>query len=245
MKKIFFISLAVLLGIALSFGCGGGGETQGDAGTGQITETGGSQDSPATAGPVVGPPSPGDPGSEPPAGGTTAPDTDGDGIADDSDNCPEVSNPDQVDLDGDIIGDDCDDFIDNPKESKDSAKDFGELLDGMGGTGIESCVLNGGCKCVSGGMTSVISGNKAVITFADCESKNGLIYDGIITYNTSSKKGSGTLAPFGKCETVTITNVSYDKKTCNGKAAGTCAEKPLNCEFQNTADGCKCMPVKE
>ncbi|MCA9524891.1 MAG: thrombospondin type 3 repeat-containing protein, partial [Myxococcales bacterium] len=36
-------------------------------------------------------------------------DTDGDGIDDGDDNCPEAANPDQADLDGDGIGDACDD----------------------------------------------------------------------------------------------------------------------------------------
>lgn len=35
-------------------------------------------------------------------------DTDGDGIADDSDNCPVIANSDQADLDGDGIGNVCD-----------------------------------------------------------------------------------------------------------------------------------------
>lgn len=39
-------------------------------------------------------------------------DTDGDGIPDNLDNCPNTSNPDQADLDGDGIGDACDDDID-------------------------------------------------------------------------------------------------------------------------------------
>ncbi len=35
-------------------------------------------------------------------------DTDGDGVKDDDDNCPQVANPDQADSDGDGIGDACD-----------------------------------------------------------------------------------------------------------------------------------------
>lgn len=37
-----------------------------------------------------------------------APDTDLDGISDDIDNCPDISNPDQADVDGDGLGDMCD-----------------------------------------------------------------------------------------------------------------------------------------
>lgn len=36
------------------------------------------------------------------------PDTDGDGVPDQSDNCPSVANPDQADTDGDGVGDACD-----------------------------------------------------------------------------------------------------------------------------------------
>ncbi|MGK0190374.1 MAG: hypothetical protein ACI9R3_006200 [Verrucomicrobiales bacterium] len=39
-------------------------------------------------------------------------DTDGDGVFDDSDNCPATSNPDQSDLDDDGVGDGCDTFTD-------------------------------------------------------------------------------------------------------------------------------------
>lgn len=38
----------------------------------------------------------------------TAPDSDGDGVPDDQDNCPATPNPDQTDSDGDGIGDACD-----------------------------------------------------------------------------------------------------------------------------------------
>ena len=40
-------------------------------------------------------------------------DTDGDGVDDDVDNCPSVSNPTQENFDEDIFGDACDDDDDN------------------------------------------------------------------------------------------------------------------------------------
>jgi hypothetical protein len=40
-------------------------------------------------------------------------DTDGDGVANEADNCPEVANPDQMDTDGDGQGDACDTDDDN------------------------------------------------------------------------------------------------------------------------------------
>jgi alpha-tubulin suppressor-like RCC1 family protein len=48
------------------------------------------------------------PDTEKPSQQSTAPDTDGDTIADTSDNCPSVSNTSQTDGDGDHIGDACD-----------------------------------------------------------------------------------------------------------------------------------------
>ncbi len=44
--------------------------------------------------------------------GWTPVDTDGDGVADAVDNCPQIPNPDQADLDGDGVGDACDSDID-------------------------------------------------------------------------------------------------------------------------------------
>ena len=39
-------------------------------------------------------------------------DSDGDGVADNADNCPTIANPGQEDTDGDGIGDACDTFTD-------------------------------------------------------------------------------------------------------------------------------------
>lgn len=46
------------------------------------------------------------------ADGPLQPDSDGDGLNDESDNCPAVANPDQADLDGDGAGDACDPDLD-------------------------------------------------------------------------------------------------------------------------------------
>ncbi len=54
----------------------------------------------------------------------TAPvDTDGDGIPDDEDNCPDDSNPSQLDTDGDGVGDECEEEVPEPIEC-----DCGELV---------------------------------------------------------------------------------------------------------------------
>ena len=45
--------------------------------------------------------------------GVASVDTDGDGIPDNADNCPEVSNPDQINTDGDEVGNLCDADDDN------------------------------------------------------------------------------------------------------------------------------------
>jgi len=66
-------------------------------------------------------------------------DTDGDGVANSSDNCPEAANPDQLDSNSDGVGDVCDDTdgdtimdnVDNCKEDANADQaDFNE--DGMG-----------------------------------------------------------------------------------------------------------------
>jgi len=50
-------------------------------------------------------------GTNPPGSGS---DSDGDGILDGFDNCPEEFNPGQEDTDLDLIGDLCDPFPDDP-----------------------------------------------------------------------------------------------------------------------------------
>ncbi len=52
-------------------------------------------------------------------------DDDGDGVADDDDNCPDVSNADQLDTDGDGSGDACDDDDDNDGLSDDVEDELG------------------------------------------------------------------------------------------------------------------------
>lgn len=60
--------------------------------------------------------------SNPPPGGDVE-DTDGDGVADDDDNCPAVSNADQADSDGDGVGDACEDGSGNEDTDGDGVVD--------------------------------------------------------------------------------------------------------------------------
>jgi len=67
-------------------------------------------------------------------------DTDGDGIGDATDNCPEIANPGQEDEDGDGIGDVCD-----------GNEDAGPGDGGPGDDGGFGAIKDdGGCGCRSG-----------------------------------------------------------------------------------------------
>jgi hypothetical protein len=58
------------------------------------------------------------------------PDTDGDGISDGSDNCPDDANPDQEDADGDDAGDACDNCpLPNPDQRDDDGNGIGDACD--------------------------------------------------------------------------------------------------------------------
>ena len=58
-------------------------------------------------------------------------DSDGDGVPDDSDNCPTISNADQKDSDGDQIGDACDNCpqLANPNQADEDKDGFGNVCD--------------------------------------------------------------------------------------------------------------------
>ena len=70
-------------------------------------------------------------------------DSDGDGIIDEEDNCPETSNEDQADFDGDAIGDACDNDIDGDGcLNEDDAYAFSDTSETLVINGCESGVEN-------------------------------------------------------------------------------------------------------
>jgi hypothetical protein len=70
---------------------------------------------------------------------STGPDSDGDKISDDQDNCPDLYNPDQEDRDGDGLGDWCDNcmFIANADQADSDDDGFGDAcIEDSDGDGV-------------------------------------------------------------------------------------------------------------
>ncbi len=68
------------------------------------------------------------------------PDMDGDGLADDADNCPDDPNPLQEDFDNDSVGDACDNCVDtpNPCQEDDDSNGIGNVCEPLFANGFES-----------------------------------------------------------------------------------------------------------
>ena len=98
------------------------------------------------------------------AAATTATDTDGDGVADDADNCPTVSNPEQFDTDGDRVGNACDNCVRvvNPDQADADGDGVGDACDACPDTepdllatygsladavDLQGCSLSQRCPC--------------------------------------------------------------------------------------------------
>ncbi|MFY9579876.1 MAG: thrombospondin type 3 repeat-containing protein [Gaiellaceae bacterium] len=91
------------------------------------------------------------------------PDTDGDGIADPSDNCPLVPNPTQADRDGDGIGDACD-----PLDGRPSQQQLADLDAQVRALGLDKGIANsllvkiqGASRDLSSGQTTSACGKLA------------------------------------------------------------------------------------
>ena len=88
---------------------------------------------------------------------TTTPDTDGDGVPDSSDNCPNVANPNQADTDGDGVGDACDTTqiptgVFNPGYGKGNAAECTQTISAGSIENAAKALPNGQVLCVRGGI---------------------------------------------------------------------------------------------
>jgi len=108
-------------------------------------------------------------------------DTDGDGIADDEDNCPDDANPDQIDTDGDGDGDACDADDDNdtvadgsdncpldpnPDRADSDGDGFGNVCDS---DDDNDGVIDGADLCVPTAAGQVVNGDGcAIAEFCPC-----------------------------------------------------------------------------
>jgi uncharacterized membrane protein YgcG len=99
-----------------------------------------------------------------PIGDTCQTDSDGDGIVDSFDNCPNVANAEQLDTDGDGVGDACDDDDDGSGGTGGSQADGGGSggagqAGGAGSTGLGGSSATGGGGIPTSQSTSVHSGD--------------------------------------------------------------------------------------
>lgn len=79
-----------------------------------------------------------------------ATDDDGDGVADDSDNCEQTSNPDQADSDGDGAGDGCDEAPTDPEDTGGTPVDPDDTGDAPADSGATDTGVDGRPKVLGG-----------------------------------------------------------------------------------------------
>lgn len=101
-------------------------------------------------------------------------DSDGDGIDDDLDNCPDDANPDQIDTDGDGEGDACD-----PDDDGDGVNDESDLCDG---SNMDPTVFIDGCDS---GISNFIDGDGCSISDLIAEIAAGASNHGNFTSEVS------------------------------------------------------------
>lgn len=179
-------------------------------------------------------------------GNTCANDSDGDGVPNNLDNCPNTPNPTQADIDNDAAGDVCDNCpnIANPGQQDSDNDGIGDACEGFVCSFAAQCpvVPNATAICVANQCQYACN-----VGYADCNAN--MLFDGCETFllNNNSNCGScglncpaGTICSNGQC----VANCASGLTNCGGNCynlltdVNNCGACGVICAFPNAFAVC-------
>jgi hypothetical protein len=148
----------------------------------------------------------------------SAPDTDGDGVPDASDNCPQAFNPDQSDGDGDGAADACDNCPDdfNPAQSDGNGNGAGDVCDGTSSALVLKRVR---LKTASGNKSNASIRIRALLDAADFGALDAALADGLVVAVSGAGLTGNEVMTFPAPRCIALTSSRISCFGSNGETA--------------------------
>jgi len=147
-------------------------------------------------------------------------DRDGDGVPDDTDNCPDTVNPDQSDADADGVGDACDEQV-----CGNGVREIGEQCDDGGTVGADQCTAD--CRADCRGLGTAAAAKSAV----QCQEAIMKADEALVTHRLKSI--SACVAKIFRCIQTQTEGAARDK--CVARTAKGCTTALAKIHDEETA----------